>query len=371
MSDSYFEEGGPFDLRHTDSGDFTMKLRIPVDSYGMIGRECTDESCTPAYFKVKPGTGITEGHNVAYCPYCRRSAAPSDFLTKAQHQYAVDAVFAETGNAVDRMFKRALGRRRRTRSSGMFSIELAYKSDGRRVVPRPVEEELRRDIRCPQCTLEHAVFGLAIWCPDCGADVFETHLHAELDVARRILGAVDDRRKTLGPRVAARDIENVLEDVVSVFEAVLKFIVRRYLASAGKPAPEIDSFLERIIRSQFQNPQLAASLLRDHLALDLFAGVESSHLDAINSTFAKRHPITHNLGIVDRKYLERMRTGELHGRDVRVSVGEVELAIDTASSILINMYRRICGSSPPLGHTAKGATRDDEGSVSPREDSQG
>ena len=345
MSDSYFEEGGPFDLRHTDSGNFTMKLPIPVDSYGMIGRECTDDSCTPAYFKVKPGTGITEGHSVAYCPYCRRSASPSDFLTKAQHQYAVDAVLGEAGNAVDRMFKRALGGRRRTRSSGMFSIELAYKSGGRRPVPRPVEEELRRDIRCPKCTLEHAVFGLAIWCPDCGADVFETHLEAELDVARRILGAVEDRRQTLGPRVAARDIENVLEDVVSVFEAVLKFIVRRHRATSGTPRPEIDAFLERVIRSQFQNPQLAASLLRDHISVDLFAGVASDVVDAMVQTFAKRHPITHNLAIVDRKYLERMQTGELHGRDVRVSVSEVEAAIDTVSSVLVNVYRRVSHDS--------------------------
>ena len=79
MSDSYFEEGGPFDLRHTGQDEITMNLPIPADSYGMLARECTDQTCVPGYFKVKPGTGIIGDQQVAYCPYCpycRRGAPP-------------------------------------------------------------------------------------------------------------------------------------------------------------------------------------------------------------------------------------------------------------------------------------------------------
>ena len=60
-------------------------------------------------------------------------------------------------------------------------------------------------------------------------------------------------------------------------------------------------------------------------------------------TFAKRHPITHNLGGVDRKYLARVASGELHGREVRVSVAEVEAAIDATSTVLTTVYRRLFG----------------------------
>jgi hypothetical protein len=342
MSDSYFEDGGPFDLGHSGPDEITMKLPIPIDSYGMIGRECTDSNCAPGYFKVKPGTGFVGGQDVAYCPYCREGAPPANFLTKAQHQYALDAVASEAIGAIDQMFQTALGGgTRKSPSGGLFSVELSYRSGGKPEVARPVEEELRRDLICPHCQLEHAVFGLATWCPDCGRDIFVVHLEAELLVARRILGAVQERRASLGPRVAARDIENALEDVVSVFEAVLKFFVRKSLVRGGKSIEETDRFLERVVRSQFQNPQVAAQLFREHLNDNLFAEIVGEVVTSMTQTFAKRHPITHNLGIVDRKYLERVEAGELRGRDVRVTVAEVETAIDTATEILSKAYRRL------------------------------
>ena len=348
MGDSYFEEGGPFDLRHSGQDEITMNLPIPTDSYGMLARECTDESCVPGYFKVKPGTGIVDGQQVAHCPYCRRDAPPADFLTKAQHQYATDAVTSEATGAVDRVIKQALKlgpTGRKSYGGGMFSIELAYKSGGKPVVSRPVEEELRRDVRCPHCTLDHAVFGLAIWCPDCGRDVFTDHVDAELQVVRRILAAVDERRLSLGPRVAARDIENALEDTVSVFEAVLKAIARRHLVASGKSDDEVDKFLDKTVRSQFQNPDVASRLWLEHLSVPLFEDVPPIVVATMSRVFAKRHPITHNLGIVDRKYLERVESGELHGREVRVSVAEVETAIDATSTVLTKLYRRLFGQS--------------------------
>jgi hypothetical protein len=107
---------------------------------------------------------------------------------------------SEATAAVDKMITKALDlgpTGRKSYGSGMISMELAYKSGGRPEVSRPIEEELRRDVRCPHCTLDHAVFGLATWCPDCGKDVFEAHLDAEFEVARRILAAVEERRSTL------------------------------------------------------------------------------------------------------------------------------------------------------------------------------
>ena len=47
-------------------------------------------------------------------------------------------------------------------------------------------------------------------------------------------------------------------------------------------------------------------------------------------TLQKRHPIAHNLGIVDRKYLEKVQTDEAEGRDVSLDEAEVIAAIDIA-----------------------------------------
>jgi hypothetical protein len=50
--------------------------------------------------------------------------------------------------------------------------------------------------------------------------------------------------------------------------------------------------------------------------------------DELGASFAKRHPITHNLGVVDRKYLERAQSAEREGREVRITAAEVGKTLD-------------------------------------------
>jgi hypothetical protein len=108
---------------------------------------------------------------------------------------------------------------------------------------------------------------------------------------------------------------------------------------------EVDKILDKSVRSQFQNPDVASRLWLEHLGIPLFDDVPRNVVATMNRTFAKRHPITNNLGVVDRKYLERVESGELHGREVRVSVAEVEAALDATSTVLTNLYRRLFGDS--------------------------
>ena len=248
---------------------------------------------------------------------------------------------SEVVEGVDRMMKRALGvgpSGKRTFGRGMVSMDLSYKSGAKKIVPRPVELELRRDIICPHCGLEHSVFGLATWCPDCGEDIFLSHMEEEFSVIRRMLSVVENRRATLGARVAARDVENALEDVVSIFEAVLKMMTKRMLKQKGTASDEVDRILERDVRNRYQNPSRAGDTFRDVVGADLFEGMAQGEIERLQQTFAKRHPITHNLGVVDRQYLKRVRSGHLEGRDVRVGVAEVEQAIEVAIRVLHQSY---------------------------------
>uniref|UniRef100_A0A7V3KNJ7 HEPN domain-containing protein n=1 Tax=candidate division WOR-3 bacterium TaxID=2052148 RepID=A0A7V3KNJ7_UNCW3 len=344
MSDSLFKEGGPLGTRRIGPNDYEIHITIPPDSDGMVGRECTDPACSPGYFKVKPGTGITEGHVIAYCPYCRHEDEPGSFFTQAQKDYAIKILENETIKGVDNMIQDALGlgpSNRKKFGSGFMSIEMSYTPSRPNIVSRPLEEELRRDIICPSCGLEHAVFGLATWCPDCGTDIFLVHVEAELAVVRKILGAVDSRRSDLGARVAARDIENALEDVVSVFEAVLKVITKRYLLKNGVSVVEITRILNKVVRNSYQNVETAADTFRAQLGMELFEGISDSDIVELKSIFEKRHPITHNLGIVDRKYLDRALSGEMEGREVRVMVEDVEKALEISFSVLRRAYERI------------------------------
>lgn len=323
MSNQIFREGGPHHIKRVGHDKYRMTVTIPKDEDGRVARKCPDGECSPGYFTVKTGTGILDGQDVAYCPYCRRSADPSDFTTREQVRYATDLALKEAHEGVQSMLRNAFGlgaSGKRTLGGGMLSIEMSLKPSSAPPVRRPLEDEVRRDVQCPHCGLDHTVFGLATWCPDCGEDIFPTHVAAELAVTRVMLGDVCRRESTLGKRVAAKDLENCLEDTVSIFEAAVRAVVRRGMAERGMTRDEIEGRLKK-----FGNAFQSVTRTRDALA-ELF-GVrvqDDSIWSALNVAFEKRHPIAHNLGVIDRKYLERARESAQEGREIRITANEIE-----------------------------------------------
>lgn len=347
MSRDFFTQGGPHNIRKTGLDEYTFSISVPPDEDGMVGRDCPNDDCCPGYFKVRSGTGITDGQIEAFCPYCRSAAEPSDFLTQSQIGYGKRIVEREAAKGIERSLRDALrlgpsGWRKL--ADGLFSMEISMKPARVPFVGRPLEEELRRDVKCPRCGLEHAVFGLATWCADCGTDIFTVHLGAELSVLRKMVEAADGRGSTLGPRVAARDVENALEDLVSVLEAVLKALARRHLVSNGRSLEEAETLLERQVRNGFQSLIRARELVAAHTGATLGRDRSEQDLVGLAAILEKRHPIAHNLGVVDRKYLERIRSGELAGREVRVTADEMRQAIDQIESLLTDVYRQLFAS---------------------------
>jgi hypothetical protein len=208
-----------------------------------------------------------------------------------------------------------------------------------------MEEELRRSLDCPRCGLNHAVFGLAVWCPSCGADIFLTHVDSELAVIRAMLADAGRRRELLGSRIAAQDIENCLEDVVSIFEAVGRALLARHLRGKGMGKEDVEELLRKKVGNAFQSIKRAEEVSREHAGVELLDGVDARVSDALRATFEKRHPITHNLGVVDRKYLEKAMTAEREGRDVRVSGEEVSEAIRGTMVVLSGLHARLFSAS--------------------------
>ena len=223
MSRDLFKEGGPHRIKNTGRDQNLFSISIPEDIDGRIARECPDGKCSPGEFKVTLGTGITDDQDVVYCPYCKGEADPSDYSTKEQIRYAKDVVINEATQGVERMLKDVLrldsiGKRNLT-SGGLIDISMEMKPSQKKHVRRPYAELLRRDVICPNCTLDHSVYGLATWCSDCGNDIFTTHVLGEIEVVRTILSDVPRRLDKFGPRIAQNDLENALEDLVSIFEA--------------------------------------------------------------------------------------------------------------------------------------------------------
>lgn len=275
-----------------------------------------------------------------YCPYCRHEAEPDEFTTQEQLRYAKEIALKEAQAGVDDMIKDALGfgaSGKKKIGGGLISIEMSYKPSRPSLIRRPYEDEVRRDVACPYCTLDQTVFGLAIWCSDCGEDIFLTHVAAELAVTRSMLDDITRREHELGKRVAAKDLENCLEDAVSVFEASAKAMVRRSLAERGNDKVAIDTQMKKVGNS-FQSADRSLKELRRLFATSL------SHEDLwkrLGQSFEKRHPVTHNLGVVDRKYLERVQQAEREGREVRITEAEVGGLLDDVFSALSEIHQAL------------------------------
>lgn len=345
MTKRLFREGGPHNIKHLGNDQYQMSITMPKDDEGRVARECPNSQCSPAYFKVKPGTGITGEQGAAYCPYCRHEAEPSEFTTQEQIRYAKDIALRETQGGVDDMIKDVfgLGPAGKKKMGGDFiSMEISYKPSTPRPVRRPYEEEVRRDVVCPHCTLDQTVFGLATWCSDCGTDIYLTHVAAEIAVTRSMLNDVGRREQDLGKRVAAKDLENCLEDAVSIFEASVKALVRRALTERGNDPASIESEMKKIGNS-FQSTERSKEQL-----LRLF-GYSPSQPDIwgrLSSCFEKRHPVTHNLGVVDKKYLERAQQSEREGREVRISENEISVLLEDIYSSISDIHHALVSGAP-------------------------
>ncbi|HZR03162.1 MAG TPA: hypothetical protein VFA81_08340 [Burkholderiales bacterium] len=333
-------EGGPLGVKRTGANTYEMSVKIPSGS-GRVARECPCESCSPGYFKVVTGTGVTGEQPLAYCPYCRHEAAPSSFITADQKRYALELVKEHLASGVSDMIAQALqldssGRRRI--GGGLFSIEMRMER-GTPARPRlPFEERVRRDVICPHCGLDQSVYGLATWCADCGNDIFLTHIEAEFEVVRAMLGDVPRREQVLGARVAGKDLENALEDVVSIFEGGLRALVRRHLLASGKTLDEVREIFRKDVRNGFQSVARSEELLRTLCSLELRQALAPSQLEELARVFAKRHLIAHNLGVIDRKYLETANAHGSEGADLPISIPETERAV----AIAVQVFRVLC-----------------------------
>jgi hypothetical protein len=128
--------------------------------------------------------------------------------------------------------------------------------------------------------------------------------------------------------------------MVSIFEAVMKIITSRHLLKQGTQPDEIADILEKQIRNQYQNIKSAQEVFKKFVGIELFEGLSSPSSEALTLIFEKRHPITHNLGVIDRKYLARVRSGELQGREIRVSSQEVFDVLEITRSVISSAYQR-------------------------------
>ena len=111
-----------------------MNIPLEKDGEGRLARECTQSGCSPGYFKVKLGTGITGEQTVAYCPYCRASDSPAKFTTQGQVDYAKSMMMREVHQGAQRMIQDALDRLMPDRTTLVIAHRLSTIEHADRIV---------------------------------------------------------------------------------------------------------------------------------------------------------------------------------------------------------------------------------------------
>lgn len=296
-----------------------IKVSLPTDEHGYIGRECPNDACK-GYFKIVNGTGL-KGITACNCPYCGCLAEQKKFATSEQIEYAKSVAFRQITDAVTKDLK---SMEFDVKPKGGFGIGLSVKvKPGRQCPIRWYREKtLETHIECSNCTLKYAVYGIFAFCPDCRQHNSLQILNKNLELAAKML----DMAATSDADIAERLIENALEDCVSAFDGFGREICRVYANKASEPAKA-----EKI---SFQNLEGAKQSLIGIFGLDLAAGLSIEEWKVAIRGFQKRHLLSHKMGVVDEEYMRKSGDAQaVVGRKIIVSADEVIELIGVISKL--------------------------------------
>jgi uncharacterized Zn finger protein (UPF0148 family) len=329
---------GVGDIRETSDG-FETSISIPLDEDGYFGRECP--ACE-APFKMRHDEYEALPEEIELtCPYCGHREEHSSFMSSAQHARVMAAAegLAEQWlhGQVNDMFGRTFGRRaaRPKRSNSFVSIEWSYTPGTPppvRELPAALEEETRRIIECGVCGNHHAVYSATSFCPVCGPRPASATVLEAIAAAREAL-AVEDRlgeneRETLrSAGVFERFAVDAIESSVSLFEMFAREQFARRVANAATHTSGKGNVFQRLDDT--------AELFSAHAGLDLPALAGAERWERMKRAFARRHVLTHNGGIVDQRFLDRVPDSGLKlGQRLVVRRDEAARALDDLDAVV-------------------------------------
>lgn len=325
---------------------FTVPL--PKDDDGLVGRECSQDQCQPRYFKIAPrevAPGATNDEQTTdeqttlytavdddlYCPYCGYRARFQEFVTHDQLRWVKSLVIRDAHRSIQNMLRRGF-RSSASSRSGPFSIRLTYKPGSLPSVRYYAEKTLKRIVECDQCRCNYAVYGVSTFCPRCGQGNLHLHLRRSIETVEIILNVKSAVEEQGGNEAGYQLLGNCLEDCVSLFEGFLKVIYSHALRFTVTD----DVYQRKLseLRNSFQNVSRAEGIIQSDLGWKLFDDTPQSEREFMELQFAKRHVITHNLGLVDERFRTQAQTWQATGQDVVIDPPDITRLLDLLERIL-------------------------------------
>lgn len=299
-------------LESRDRSGFRLGVAMPVGEDGLWPMRCPKHP-EDHVFKIEvtqksdKDEGSEPENSLLYCAYCGHAADLWNFAPE-QHARLMAAATAAaeqySASMLDEMLGKAFGGRSRP-SSRRSGISIEFKPGDpprRRSLPALREiEETRRTMQCQACGEVTAVYGLAIYCPNCGLLAPTQQFGELIRMHRDGLAALDAlpqdvKLELTETGVIGANYENTIKDGFGALETFL----RAYF-EAEAPGVSLQGK-----GNVFQRLGDAAELYREHLSVDLPALLGTDGWEHLNQVAEIRHVLVHNSGIVDARFLNRL-----------------------------------------------------------------
>lgn len=295
-----------------------ISVRINADENKFTGRECPQTNCE-GYFKIEFGTGLKGEGLPCHCPYCGHTAAHNQFWTKEQLEYARSVAVRKITDALHQDLKQLEFNHQ---SSGPFGFGISLKVNPGS--PTPIrhyrEKNLETELKCSNCTLRYAIYGVFAFCPDCGQHNSLQILNANLSVIDKMLTLAETAEASLAEKL----IDNALEDCVSSFDGYGRELCRVHKTKATNPTKA-----EKI---SFQNLELAKAAMLEYFQIDISSLQADSDWRLAVLGFQKRHLIAHRMGVIDQDYITKSGDKQaIVGRKISINAPEVRSLIHSMS----------------------------------------
>lgn len=337
MTQSDWERRLPDGVRLESRGGsgFRLGVSLPVGKDGLWPMRCPQHPLEHI-FKIAISQNDGAKSTALYCPYCGHRE--DDLWAFAPEQHAVMMAAARAAAeqyvvaALNDMLGNAFGGRAASSSHRSGVSYTSGRSPSRRTLPTIEIDETRRTMQCGMCQEQFAVYGLAIYCPNCGrmapAQQFSELLRVQVDRLAALNALADDQRRSLAEGgVLTANYESTIKDGFTALETYLN-------ARFASEAPTVSLYGRGAI---FQRLDDAADLFADHLNVDLRA-LTGNRWQQLLRIAAIRHVLVHNAGVVDAKFLDRAPDWPQHiGQRLHVTQSDARgflfILVDLAAAI--------------------------------------
>ena len=168
------------------------------------------------------------------------------------------------------------------------------------------------------------------------------------DTEQRILDAahmVFVRRGTAGARMQEIAEEAGVNKALlhyyfrGLFEGFLKYAYR-YAVRKSNSKEDADKRINKI-RTNFQRLSGAEEIFRRDLSIEIFHGLGAREVEELEIPFAKRHVLTHNLGLIDAKFQDKAQTWNRLSSEIEFEPGEIERALGTVRKVVSHVLSEV------------------------------